>query len=103
MNAHAGTGFGSPSLHTSKGKKADRNGANGMSLSEPLIPEGGPVGSTSLPPGLKPISLPPPASAFLLPAIDYAPTATACFVEASRYADRLLSGSHPLRLSVKLE
>ena len=40
---------------------------------------------------------------FILPAMDYIPTAMACFKQASRIADRLLPGSHPLRLSVKLE
>ena len=62
---------------------------------------GGPVGG---PPGLPP---PPekasPSAAFLLPATDYIPTATNCFVTANTLAERLLPGSHPIRLSVKVE
>lgn len=50
--------------------------------------------------GLKPVQ---PASAFLLPPLDYTTTATACFNHAALLADKLLPGSHPLRLSVKLE
>lgn len=55
------------------------------------------------PPGLAPVQPPKPASSFLLPALDYTPTATACFNHAMVLADKLLPGSHPLRLSVKLE
>ena len=62
---------------------------------------GGPVGG---PPGLPP---PPekasPSASFLLPAIDYIPMATSCFVTANTLAERLLPGSHPIRLSVKVE
>ncbi|KAL4942343.1 hypothetical protein BDV06DRAFT_165137 [Aspergillus oleicola] len=56
------------------------------------------------PPGLTPVQ--PtfrPLSSFLLPALDYTPTATACFNHASLLAERFLPGSHPLRLSIKLE
>ena len=60
--------------------------------------EGGPVGGTR-PPGFEVT----PAASFLLPARDYIPTALACFQEASKLAERFLWGSHPLRLSVKLE
>ena len=63
---------------------------------------GGPVGGG--PPGLPP---PPqktsPSASFLLPAMDYIPTATSCFVTANTLAERLLPGSHPVRLSVKVE
>lgn len=63
---------------------------------------GGPVGGG--PPGLPP---PPPMASnsgeFILPSIDYIPTATSCFIAASNLAESLLPGSHPLRLSVKLE
>ncbi|KAL4791771.1 14-3-3 domain-containing protein [Aspergillus venezuelensis] len=61
------------------------------------------------PPGLTPVQQPTPypnrlsSSSFLLPALDYTPTATACFNHASLLADRFLPGSHPLRLSIKLE
>ncbi len=58
---------------------------------------------SSLPPGLAPISIPKPAASFLLPATDYIPSASSCFVTAAALADELLSGSHPLRLSVKVE
>ncbi|MCJ1311936.1 hypothetical protein MMC25_005610 [Agyrium rufum] len=56
-----------------------------------------------LPPGLAPVSIPKPSASFLLPAIDYIPTASSCFSEAALLSDKLLSGSHPIRLSVKLE
>ncbi|RDW76536.1 protein erg27 [Aspergillus mulundensis] len=55
------------------------------------------------PPGLAPVQPPRPISSFLLPAIDYTPTATACFNHAALLAERFLPGSHPLRLSIKLE
>ncbi|KAL8723215.1 MAG: hypothetical protein Q9181_007330 [Wetmoreana brouardii] len=95
-----------PSIHqtaipsfspASKSKAADRSS---MRLSpNPL--EGGPV--QPLPPGLAPVSIPRPSAAFLLPATDYVPTATDCFTQASALADALLSGSNPVRLSVKTE
>lgn len=65
-----------------------------------------PAGKTARhPPGLGPgpAQPPKPASSFLLPSIDYIPTATACFNHAAALAERFLPGSHPLRLSVKLE
>lgn len=55
------------------------------------------------PPGLAPVQSPKSASTFLLPAHDYTATATACFNQAATLAERMLPGSHPLRLSVKLE
>jgi hypothetical protein len=58
---------------------------------------------TSHPPGLAPVQPVQPASSFLLPPLDYTATATACFNHAALLADKLLPGSHPLRLSVKLE
>ncbi|PYH95954.1 14-3-3 protein [Aspergillus ellipticus CBS 707.79] len=57
---------------------------------------------TQAPPGFAPVQ-PPSVSAFILPAMDYTPTATACFNHASLLAERFLPGSHPLRLSIKLE
>ena len=47
---------------------------------------------------------PPPdfAPNFLVPAEDYRPIAHKCFQEATSLAERLLWGSHPLRLSVKV-
>lgn len=71
--------------------------------------EGGPVRRPSEssvkkgPPGLNPYPPPKPAASFLLPALDYTQTATPCFSHAATLADTLLPGSHPLRLSVKLE
>ena len=58
---------------------------------------------TRHPPGLAPVQPPKPASSFLLPSCDFTTTATACFNYAAILAERLLAGSHPLRLSVKLE
>lgn len=58
---------------------------------------------TSRPPGLAPVQPPQGASSFLLPPLDYTTTATACFNHAAMLADKLLPGSHPLRLSVKME
>lgn len=66
------------------------------------IMNGGPVGGLR-PPGLGGVPTPKPTSTFLLPAQNYIPIATACFDEAAQMADELLSGSHPIRLSVKLE
>ncbi|KAI5310272.1 hypothetical protein KEM55_009155 [Ascosphaera atra] len=43
------------------------------------------------------------ATSFLLPAIDFTPRTTACFSQAASTADALLPGSHPLRISVKVE
>jgi hypothetical protein len=40
---------------------------------------------------------------FLLPLQDYRPYATKAFREANDLAERLLPGSHPVRLSVKVE
>ncbi|KAI9372508.1 14-3-3 domain-containing protein [Aspergillus egyptiacus] len=61
-------------------------------------------GPQAPPPGLAPVQPPTRAlSSFLLPVLDYTPTATACFNHASFLAERSLAGSHPLRLSVKLE
>ena len=83
-----------------KGKAADRSSIR----QSPVYMEGGPVRNpSSLPPGLPPVSAAKPSASFLLPAVDYIPTATACFNAAAALADDLLPGSHPIRLSVKLE
>src|SRR5436190_278602 len=83
-----------------------RNNRDSITASPPITttPEGGPVGGGSYlrPPGLTPIQPPKSASSFILPALDYTPTATACFSTVASLADRL-PGSHPIRLSVKLE
>ena len=66
--------------------------------------EGGTVRNPgSLPPGLTPIPIPKPSTSFLLPESDYIPMASTCFNKAAELAESLLSGSHPIRLSVKLE
>ncbi|OJD17609.1 hypothetical protein AJ78_02308 [Emergomyces pasteurianus Ep9510] len=70
----------------------------------PITPEGGPVGGTHLyPPGLPAIKPTKSAASFILPALDYTPMATACFSDVAQLSDALLPGSHPVRLSVKLE
>jgi hypothetical protein len=69
------------------------------SVQPPHAVEGGPVGG---PPGIAP-SPTNFAANFLVPALDYRPLALACFEEASALAERHLWGSHPLRLSVKVE
>ncbi|KAK5194458.1 hypothetical protein LTR92_005700 [Exophiala xenobiotica] len=82
----------------------------------PAISLGGPVGgraatTTRTPPGL---SLPAHpytngsnngngTATFLLPLQDYRPYATQAFTDANEMAERLLPGSHPVRLSVKVE
>lgn len=68
------------------------------------LPNGVPLGSTKqYPPGLGPVQPPKSASSYLLPSMDYMPSATACFNHAAALAEKLLPGSHPLRLSVNLE
>ncbi|KNG86810.1 14-3-3-like protein [Aspergillus nomiae NRRL 13137] len=82
-----------------------RSNAESISVPEqPAYSSGNVSRYTTLqvPPGLAPVQ-PPKASSFLLPALDYTPTATACFNHASLLAERFLPGSHPLRLSIKLE
>ncbi|KAH9904782.1 14-3-3 domain-containing protein [Xylariomycetidae sp. FL2044] len=86
-----------------KGKGVDR-GDNipetpRFSLQPTHILEGGPVGA---PPGFGPQPPEPPAT-FLLPSVDYLPTAHQYFKDAVALADNLLWGSHSLRLSVKTE
>lgn len=84
-----------------KGKAPDRRSA----IPSPNLMEGGPVRNppSLLPPGLAPVSVPKPSASFLLPAINYIPMATSCFDMAAALSDELLSGSHPIRLSVKTE
>ena len=86
---------------SNKGKAPDRgsmrispNSMEGRSLRNP---------NSLLPPGLSPVSIPKPSASFLLPAMDYIPKATSCFTAAAALSDGLLSGSHPIRLSVKTE
>lgn len=98
-NTNTPPGLTSPRMgRVDKGKAPDRGSPDrqsGRSSVQPTHPmEGGPVGGRNL-------SL--PAGNFLLPAMDYVPTAMGCFVEAADLSEKLLWGSHPLRLSVKLE
>lgn len=70
--------------------------------------KGGPVGGSGRgtqhpPPGFGYAQPPKIAASFILPSLDYTPTATTCFTYVSSLADQLLPGSHPVRLSVKLE
>ncbi|QSZ35610.1 hypothetical protein DSL72_008480 [Monilinia vaccinii-corymbosi] len=86
--------------HGDKGKAIDRSSQSDQYQPSSIHPthplEGGPVGG---PPGL---TQPPPEN-FLIPPLDYRPFASQCFEDASILADRQLWGSHPLRLSVKVE
>lgn len=90
------------------------NGQKGSNAPEPSTKpasasshpaEGGPVkaGGHLQPPGLEAPVQPKFAASFILPAIDYTPRATECFTYVAALADQLLPGSHPIRLSVKLE
>lgn len=86
-----------------KGKAPDRGDRNSLRYSPDPV-EGGPVRNPgSLPPGLAPVSIPKPSASFLLPAQDYTGKASSCFSYATQLANNLLSGSHPIRLSVKTE
>ena len=76
----------------SKGKQTDRES---IRISPPK--------PSPLPPGLAPVSIPKPSASFLLPAQNYIPLASSCFAFASSLADTHLQGSHPIRLSVKIE
>jgi len=98
-------GLTSPRARADKGKGRDRGSppsppiaTRPSSIQPPHPIEGGPVRAEDLP-----RASPKPAASFLLPARDYRPVALACFQEANDLAERLLWGSHPLRLSVKVE
>ena len=95
----------SPSLNDPKGKGKAPANRNSLGVSPPpSMTEGGPVRHIgALPPGLTPVSIPKPSATFLLPALNYIPKASDYFEYVSSLADRYLSGSHPIRLSVKTE
>jgi len=86
-----------------KGKGVDRGSPSSPyrpSSVQPTHPlEGGPVGGQ---PTFRhaPVEFAPN---FLVPAADYRPIALTCFQEATKLAEKHLWGSHPLRLSVKVE
>ncbi|KAH6684580.1 14-3-3 domain-containing protein [Halenospora varia] len=87
-------------IKVDKGKAPDRGSPDIFRPSsvQPTHPlEGGPVGGTSI--------APPPdfAPSFLVPAADYRPLALQCFQQASALSEKLLWGSHPIRLSVRVE
>jgi len=105
---------------TSSRDPAVRSPTGGGRQRSPAISLGGPVGgvggggaATRTPPGLPlPATHPYPngnanngsgVATFLLPLQDYTPYATRAFREANELAERLLPGSHPVRLSVKVE
>ncbi|KIW12916.1 hypothetical protein PV08_08103 [Exophiala spinifera] len=102
----------SPKL-SSKTPTTTTSPTNGRQRS-PAISLGGPVGGTTFtrtPPGL-PLPTRPysngfndgnATATFLLPLQDYRPLASQAFREANELAERLLPGSHPVRLSVKVE
>ncbi|KAH8598193.1 14-3-3 domain-containing protein [Bisporella sp. PMI_857] len=99
VEVHTPPGLKSPHNKPEKGKGVDRG-----SPSDPFRPgsvqpthplEGGPVGGEQVPVEFAPD--------FLIPAEDYRPAAFAAFQEACAIADKNLWGSHPLRLSAKVE
>jgi len=92
-------GLTSPRSKLDKGKGVDRGSPTDLYRPGSVQPthslEGGPVGGER-----PPVEYAPD---FLIPAEDYRHTALACFREACSIADKNLWGSHPLRLSVKVE
>ena len=64
--------------------------------------QGGPVRNPS-PSGSTTAPISKPSASFLLPARDYTIDASQWFGRAAELADRYLTGSHPLRVSVKTE
>ncbi|KAH6649148.1 14-3-3 domain-containing protein, partial [Truncatella angustata] len=99
--AAAAAGYMSARLDKGKGVARDDDipETARSSLQPTHVLEGGPVGP---PPGFGPV--PPEAvAAFLLPAVDYLPTAHNYFIQAIELADQNLWGSHSLRLSLKTE
>ncbi|KAJ5794057.1 hypothetical protein N7457_000656 [Penicillium paradoxum] len=78
-------------------------GVSGLSRTKSISTKAPTSRPPGLPPVIQPVQPPKPASSFLLPPLDYTATATACFNHAASLSDKLLPGSHPLRLSVKLE
>ncbi|KAH8664065.1 14-3-3 domain-containing protein [Xylariales sp. PMI_506] len=101
--AAAATMAGLASSRLNKGKAVARDDnipETARSSLQPTHPlEGGPVGP---PPGFGP-QTPGVVAAFLLPSVDYLPTAHQYFKDAVALAESLLWGSHSLRLSVKTE
>ncbi|KAE8145767.1 14-3-3 domain-containing protein [Aspergillus avenaceus] len=103
--ANAPSRVDSPSKETAS-RFSFKSNADVISVPETTASSSGSISRgtfAQVPPGLAPVQPPQSISSFLLPALDYTPTATACFNQAATLAERFLPGSHPLRLSIKLE
>lgn len=104
--AAAATRWGASQPRADKGKGIARDNdtveTNRSSLQPTHALEGGPVGGVGPPPGFGPQPR-EAVAAFLLPSVDYLPTAHGYFKQAVALAESLLWGSHSLRLSVKTE
>lgn len=97
VGSTAGPSFTSPRLDKGKGIARDDDYPDPQTPYRPRGPYEG--GAVAPPPGFGP----EPPGAFLLPAVDYLPTAHKFFRDAAALADSTLWGSHSLRLSVKTE
>ncbi|KAI0376664.1 14-3-3 protein [Hypomontagnella monticulosa] len=105
--------FETSPLRVDKGKGVDRgDGFNSPHLSRSSVQPTHPIeqGMSPLPPpgfedlGLgTPITPPPSQADFLVPSVDFIPTAHQYFRHACTLADTLLWDSHSLRLSIKTE
>lgn len=93
-------GFAPPASRIDKGKGVARDDDYLDPQQLPYRPRGPYEGGAVAPP---PGFGPEPPGAFLLPSVDYLPTAHRFFREAVALADSTLWGSHSLRLSVKTE
>lgn len=100
VQVHTPPGLKSPRNKLDKGKGVDRGTPDEPfrpSSVQPTHPlEGGPVGGSQPPP-------PSHVYDFLIPPADYRQTTLQLFVEACTIAEKQLWGSHPLRLSAKVE
>ncbi|KAI0883246.1 14-3-3 protein [Annulohypoxylon maeteangense] len=102
-----------PAPRVDKGKGVDRGDPAASDFSRTSVQPTHALeqGMPAPPPGFEsqalptqlPTFTPEAAAAFLLPYVDYLPTAHQYFREACALADGLLWGSHSLRLSVKTE
>lgn len=93
-------GMSASKMDKGKGIARDDVPETARSSLQPTHPmEGGPVNP---PPGFG-HPTPEAVASFLLPSVDYLPTAHQYFKEAVTLADSLLWGSHSLRLSVRTE
>lgn len=97
VSSTAGPSFTSPGIDKGKGIARDDDYLDPQIPYRPRGPYEG--GAVAPPPGFGP----EPPGAFLLPAVDYLPTAHKFFRDAAALADSTLWGSHSLRLSVKTE